>query len=234
MMHDDDRDLEQFARTLRELDTPPPAPREEMWARISAARQARGNGNGTASAPVAEPPSSRHDAGVVALPVRTRRSYVQWGAGLAAMLVIGIGLGRVSMQQATTIEPPATVATPALSPIDDVASSPYRLAAATHLQRTEALLTALAMDAQADGTRELTTWAGELLTDTRMLLATPVAEDPAIGRLLEDLELLLAQVAAIPSARANEEVELIQDGLNQGDVLPRLRAAATVRRTVGT
>jgi hypothetical protein len=226
MNYDDDRDFEKLACILREVDAPPPAPRDEIWARIEAQRAARLNGAARADQPA-------QDRAVVALPWRPRRGHLQWGAALAAMLVIGIGLGRVSMQQATAPQPPAQAAAPASQP-DDVVPGPYRLAATQHLQRTEALLTSLHVDVPAGGTEEVTGWARDLLTDTRLLLVSPAAQDPATLQLLEDLELLLSQIAAIPAARATEEVELIQDGLNQSDVMLRLRAATAVRRAVGT
>jgi hypothetical protein len=84
------------------------------------------------------------------------------------------------------------------------------------------------------GTVEMASWARDLLTDTRLLLSSPAAEDAATRRLLEDLELVLSQIATIPSARAEEEVELIQDGINQSDVLLRLRAATAGPALVGT
>jgi hypothetical protein len=112
--------------------------------------------------------------------------------------------------------------------------TPYRLVATRHLQQTETLLASLSVDAGATGTGEVSKWASDLLTQTRLLLASPAAQDPALRRLLEDLELVLAQVSAIPPARAQQEVELIQDGINQSGVLLRLRAATAGRRLVGT
>ena len=108
------------------------------------------------------------------------------------------------------------------------------MAATQHLQRTEALLASLVVSGSATGTDEMSGWARELLTDTRLLLSSPAAEDAATRRLLEDLELLLTQIAAIPSARAEEEVELIQEGINQSDVLLRVRAATAGPTLVGT
>jgi hypothetical protein len=226
-MMDDDRDFESMLRALREAEPAPPVPREEMWLRIQAQRATRLNG--------ASPTQARDSTagpGVVAL--RPRRSvWVQWGAALAAMLVIGIGLGRITMPHATTPSPAPT--SPAADAAGaDVVPTPYRMAATQHLHRTEALLASLVIDARTYGAVEVSGWAAELLTDTRLLLASPAAEDPALARLLDDLELVLSQIAGIPAARADEEVELIQDGLNESDVLLRLRAATTVRRTVGT
>lgn len=224
-MMEDERFNEHMRKTLRELDPPPAPPREEMWARIQARRVAAADGR---VQPAAEP-------GVVDISTRRRGgAWVQWGAPLAAMLLVGIGLGRVSMRQAVDTVPPQTqAAVPAIDSAED-ASSPYHLAAAQHMQRTETLLTSITADAGQTGTDQMTTWARELLTDTRLLLSSPAAADPVTRRLLEDLELVLSQVAAIPSARAEEEVELIREGMNQSDVLLRLRAATTGPALVGT
>jgi hypothetical protein len=210
-------------RALLELDPPPPTPREEIWARIQAERGLRGSTS-----------ASEHDAGVIRLRPR-RQSWLAWGAALAAMLVIGIGLGRVSLRQAGITQPsPVATAPAANDDAADVVPTAYRLAASQHLERTEALFASLAVDARTRGAGEVTGWARELLTDTRLLLASPAAQDPALSRLLEDLELVLSQIAAIPAARAEEEVELIQDGINQSDVLLRMRAATAGPALVGT
>ena len=222
-MTEDERFNEYMRDALRDIDPPPPAPREEMWARIQARRAEAARDSAAGTADVVD--------------IATRRppmQWARWGAALAAMLVIGVGLGRVSMRQAAG---PAPAQQQAVLPVDDAAAdaaSPYRLAAAQHMERTETLLTTIAVDAGSEGTDRMTTWARELLTDTRLLLSSPAADDPATRRLLEDLELLLSQVAAIPTARAAEEVQLIREGMNQSDVLLRLRAATTGPALVGT
>jgi hypothetical protein len=212
-MTENERVDELMWRALREVDEPPPAPREEMWARIQAQRAVQ-----------------RSSADVIALRPRVRRTWVPWSAAIAATLLIGIGLGRITSGTPGDAETQLIGATAQ----EEGVPTAYRLAATQHLERTEALLASLAVDARRDGAAEVTTWARELLTDTRLLLSSPAAEDAATRRLLEDLELVLAQISTIPSARAEEEVELIQDGINQSDVLLRLRAATAGRPLVGT
>jgi len=214
-MTEEDRFIRYVRQTLRDADAPPPAPRDEMWARIQAQRTA------TRAEPVVD--------------IATRRRVPVWlryGSALAAMLVLGIGLGRFSMRESAPDAGPSTTA--AVPTQEDASSSPYRLAAVQHLQKTETLLTSLAASGNEDGAGEMRQWARDLLTDTRLLLSSPAAEDPGTRRLLEDLELLLSQVAAIPSARAQQEVELIREGMNQSDVLLRLRAATAGPVLVGT
>lgn len=216
MMMDEDR-LGEYVRELaRDMDPVPPAPREQMWARIQEQRAAR------------------RSAGVIALRPRQARVWVQWSAGLAAMLLVGIGIGRLSVLRPTAVVPSPTVAAPASVDDGSALTSPYRLVATRHFKRTENLLTAILIEAHTRPVHELQTWARDLRTETLMLLQSPAASDPVLRQLLQDVELLLSQIAAIPSDRAAQEVELIQEGINQGDVLLRLRAATATRTVVGT
>src|SRR4030095_11354752 len=68
--------------------------------------------------------------------------------------------------------------------------------------------------------------AGELLSTTRLLLDSPAAaSDPRLKNLLEDLELVLAQLARLPAEHGKTELNLIREALVQRDVVPRLRSA---------
>ena len=213
-MTQDDR-FEDFVRSaIHELDPAPEVPREEMWARIESARRF-------------QRPKTR------AQPV-----WLAWGVGAAALLAVGIGIGRMTAvrqptQQVASSSTPAAngaaASTSAPRPengaagrSDNTASaSPYRLAALQHLSRAEVLLTAV-----SSGTvdREVTLWANDMLASTRMLMDSPAADDPRIEQLLEDLELLLAQIAAAAPGQRKAELDLIQQGIDQTNVLPRLRA----------
>jgi hypothetical protein len=215
VMMEEDR----FIDNVRDIDPPPATPREEMWARIQQQRAA------TRPEPVGP------IVPVIELKPRTRNyAWVQWTAALAAMLVVGIGIGRLTVLRQTEVTQQAPVAT---APAGD-ATSPYRLAATQHLLRAEDLLNALVIEANSRPVGEMQTWARELRTETRMLLGSPAAEEPVMRGLLEDIELLLSQIAAIPSDRVNEEVQLIQEGINEGGVLLRVRAATATRPVVGT
>ena len=59
-----------------EIHAPPPAPREAIWAGIQAARQA--------------------DELMRRRQVRQLKRWTQWGIGIAALLLVGVGLGRFS------------------------------------------------------------------------------------------------------------------------------------------
>jgi hypothetical protein len=74
-------------------------------------------------------------------------------------------------------------------------------------------------------------WARQLLEDTRLLLDSPASADPRRRRLLEDLELVLAQITRLGAGESTRpsggvaERELIDGKLKNGQVLSRLRTA---------
>ncbi|HEX8904209.1 MAG TPA: zf-HC2 domain-containing protein [Longimicrobiaceae bacterium] len=155
---------------------------------------------------------------------RTRKTvHLPWlrvGAAAAAVLALGIGIGRMS--KGTPELPPATVQAPA--PGTALTSDAYRVAVAQHLDRTEALLTSFRAEAasgQVDA--QVGAWADEMLSNTRLLLDSPAAADPKLKSLLEDLELVLAQVAALPRHNEHTEVDLARRALDESRVLPRMR-----------
>jgi hypothetical protein len=102
----------------------------------------------------------------------------------------------------------------------------YRVAAIRHLGQAEALLTSFRSESRAgrlDG--QVSAWADDLLSTTRLLLDSPAAADPRMRRLLDDLELVLAQIAQLPSQREERELELIGRSVEERNMLTRLRSA---------
>ena len=205
---DPDRLPEQIVALAREHNAPPPTPRDEIWQRIQAVRH-----------------KSVPSDGVIPLPVRrtvprTAR-WLAWGAGIAAVLALGIGLGRLSLP--TSGEAPAQVAA---NQSDSAAPSrsnvAYALTAAQHLSMVETFLTTLRTSTEVDSS--FTVRARELLSSTRLLQDAP-GMDPRLRRLLSDLEDILVQVAQFDRSRGAEELDLITDGLEERQVLPRVRAA---------
>lgn len=144
---------------------------------------------------------------------RRTRPPLRWVVGIAAVLALGIGIGR------TLPHAPAGVATVAAAPQTD----PYHVAAVEHLSRSRALLTSFQHSSADAQTQALVThWADDLLSNTRLLLDSPAAEDPRLRRLLQDLELVLVQIAQLRSDRA--EVDLARDAIDESGVLTRMRA----------
>ena len=192
----------------RELNPPPEPPREEIWARIQAERKGRRAGQPHDVLPLRS--SDR-------LSVRPSIRPTIWITGIAALLAVGFGIGRLTIRPAAPVGPGAT--TTALKDRGKVA---YSVATAEHLSRVETLLTSLRT---GQDRTQFSAQARDLLTSTRLLLDSPGGTDPKIRALLEDLELILVQVAQVDVGHGREDLDLITDGLEQRQVIPRLRTA---------
>lgn len=214
-----DREMDDLTRLLREeYNPPPPAPREEMWAVIQAGLRSQG-----------APPVSLEDARLR----RTPRPWRQLGWAAAAVLGLGVSIGRVTAPTGPTV---------AEAPVEGgAAATLMRLAAAEHLGRTEDLLRMVRSDGR-EGRLDpaLGVWARGLLTQTRLLLDSTEGGDPTMRELLEDLELVLVQVAAVAHGgedgeRTRSELSLALEGIEQREVLPRIEAVLpTVTPLAGT
>ena len=151
-------------------------------------------------------------------------------AAIAATLVIGIAIGRASSMFGRRAAAPQQVAT--LAPAkparaDTNVAMPYETETSQYLGQTAALLIALPSSMKGDRADDrLIARAGELLTRTRLLIDSPAARDPEMRNLLEDLELVLAQVVRLQENHSRTELDLINRALEQRDVIPRLRLAA--------
>ncbi|MDP9201637.1 MAG: hypothetical protein M3P26_06860, partial [Gemmatimonadota bacterium] len=106
-------------------------------------------------------------------------------------------------------------------------SSAYELTTVRHLSEAEALLTSFrtrsATDQQMDA--QLGLWARDLLSNTRLLLDSPIANDPRRRPLLEDLELVLVQIVQLSPGSTPQDRELIEKTMRQDHVMTRLRTA---------
>ena len=205
-MTDDQLD-ERIRQAARGYNAPPQAPREEMWARIAEARRGR------AASPVTARPREPQ-----VIPLRRWR-WAPLAAAAAAILAVGVGIGRVSVgPEAPSPEVSSTVSSTSVAA--------YRLAAQEHLGQSEAFLTLFRASIRRDSDHRLASAsARQLLATNRLLLDSPAAVDPATRLLLEDLELVLAEIAQLSPSSRSEDLELIRDGIEQGDVMPRLRTA---------
>ena len=214
MTHDqDEHQMDERLRALAQgYNAPPPTPRDAMWARIAAERRQR------ATLVVRAGKST---------PLGIRR-WIPVGAALAAMLLIGVLIGRVTSRDAATGSTPAVSSAggeqgAAEAPPTDAA---YRVATLQHFTQAEVLLTSFRAEARSgEVAADVAPWARELLTSTRLLLDTPAGADPRLGPLLERLELVLAQIVQLPAPDDQAELRLIDAAMEQGDVLMQLRAA---------
>jgi hypothetical protein len=114
-----------------------------------------------------------------------------------------------------------------IPPQGNSSSSAYQLTAVRHLSEAEALLTSFRTRSSADQQMDaqLGSWARELLSNTRLLLDSPVANDPQRRPLLEDLELVLVQIVQLSPGSTPQDRELIEKTLQHDHVMTRLRTA---------
>jgi hypothetical protein len=153
---------------------------------------------------------------------RAPRGRPWWGAvmAIAAALVIGFALGRTSMPGASTGGQIAAAAA-------GDSSVPYERTATALLGETAVLLSALpvaARDTIPD--RRFVAQAVDLLVTTRLLLDSQASHDSRLRELLEDLELVLAQIARIDKGKSGTDLELITEALTERDIVPRIRSVA--------
>ena len=279
-------------RMARDYNSPPPTPRDAMWARIEAERRAR-------------------SASTASHELRVRR-WLMFGVAIAAMLLLGIGIGffwrgtvdsrlvaeksgsaqdsarrqltgigsestnAVAQQRAQidgsedtadrkrnseiekqspvapgsrfAIVPPASEGTARVAPgsqesrstLEQAPGSPgakaaarresaaYAALTAEHLGRVEMLLTTYRAESERGSLDpQITSWAGDLLGTTRLLLDSPGAGDPRLRKLLGDLEIVLTQITQLDVEKGSrvDELQLIDQSLRSHDVMTRIRGA---------
>ena len=195
----------------RDYNVPPETPREAMWERIVARRAAEG-----AEEKEAEAAGTRDSR---MLPFRHFRPF-RLAAGIAAILALGFGLGRLTERSKPA---PTTVAA---EPRPRVSDAGYRVAATEHLSQSEAFLTLFRASVRRGGNEQLASaTARHLLATNRLLLDSPAASEARTRLLLQDLELVLAEIAQLSPQPKSRDLDLIDEGLEQGGVLSRLRTA---------
>jgi hypothetical protein len=218
MKQEDDRLPEALRAAARDYNNPPELSHsdlDDMWSAIERDAFPR-----RFASPSAELPASS---------VRLRASSLErWSAArtllpLAAVLLLGVAIGRFGLprkQQASQ--------NIALRPAGDSVAvpEPYQTTTSLYLGRTAALLVSLPSEVDAGRADDrFLGRAHDLLLTTRLLLDSPAASDPRFRNLLEDLELVLAQVVRLQSDQGRADLDLIRQALDQRDVLPRLRSA---------
>jgi len=207
--HEDPKFEQWLKDAAKAYHTPHPTPRDAMWSRIAAERQ------------------RKH---IIEL-----RPWMRWAVAAAAVLAVGIGIGRWSANQASA----PVAGTQVAHEIDSLADVAYQVAATQYLSRTEAFLTSFRADAnRSANTARLAHQARELLATTQLMLDSPAADNPRLRALLEDLELVLMQISLLNPVQDGHDRDLITQGMNQTNVLPKLRSAipagpVPVRRTEG-
>ena len=129
---------------------------------------------------------------------------------------------RVAAQRPGPELPAADRAAPASAAPRDL----YRLASQQMLGQAEALLAHYRADRAAERMDPaIGRWARDVLTSTRLLLDSPASDDPEMRSLLQDLELVLAQIVQRTGQADPLEDEMIDRTIEDRDLLPRLRRA---------
>jgi hypothetical protein len=203
------KDDERLDSSIRELagglNVPPPTPRDEIWARIQAERARR-------------PRKLEAGTGRLRWVVRT--------VGVAATLALGVALGRLSMRGGTSTP---VAAAPDTASVPSGESAAYQVAATEHLGRVETFLTVFNADAPTEMARasDFEAPARQLLLRTRLLRQSPAAaNDATLRALLDDVELILLQIASFARAGDARELDFVEQGINERSVMLRLRSAA--------
>lgn len=206
----DDSRFDDVIRNLPDDFKVPDAPLEEMWRVIEDAHfnaRTRNSGRWTRSVP--------------------------WLAAAAALLV-GIGIGHyvpLGKSSSTASSTASSAAAPGRgsSALDEA----YRDQTSHYLGQAAALLISLpAKDASQKTDSAFANKAADLLVTTRLLIDSPAASrDPKLRSLLEDLELVLVQIATLRGERNRGDLDLIHQAVEQGDVISRLNSAVATSQS---
>jgi hypothetical protein len=202
--HEDPKFEQWLKDAAKSYHSPRPTPREEMWTRIEDARR------------------NKH--------VIEIRPWMRWAVAAAAVLILGIGIGRWTAKPPVPGNGAAGTPAAATAPLTDSERSDviYQVAATQYLSRTEAFLTGFRADRggnQAVNRARFARQARDLLTTTQLMLDSPAGNDQRLRSLLEDLELVLMQISQLDASHNGRDADLITQGMNQSNVLPKLRSA---------
>lgn len=175
---------------------------------------------------------------------RGARRWLAPAVGIAATLLVGIGIGRftatgaegltgiVGRDAATRQVADGAGSAGAPGTLDgngqDVGSrvsDPLQRTTSAYLDDAEMLLASMPREAKGVDSAFVRD-AHRLLTTTRVLLDSPVGTDPRLRDMLEDLELILAQVARLRSAPRPDELTFIAEAMDERDMVPRIRSVA--------
>ena len=152
------------------------------------------------------------------------RRWMTW-VGMAATLVLGFALGRIPFGSGASTGSGAAVA--AAAPRAVTVAQPYEHTTADLLGETAVLLAALPSgNTEVANDRRLAREAAQLLVTTRLLLDSQASSDPRLRTLLEDLELVLAQIARMRASDNTNDIELITEALHERELVPRIRTYA--------
>jgi hypothetical protein len=209
--------FDEFLRhAAKDYNAPVPPPADAIWSRIEA----------DVAKAIRPAPVNRF---------AKRRTWIVVGSAIAATLMLGVAVGRWSASTTTIGVGPVALRLP-LTTTDDSTRSVAHAQAVTiaHLADAEIFLTVVRSDLKAGRTdADRAARSRDLLVRTRLLLGASADRSPAVEQLLEDLELLLAEIAALPKTGPSMDLKLLDETMREGNVLPRIRATLPAQ-SVGT
>ncbi len=197
----DETEYEKVRQRMQGYHQPPATPKEEMWGAVRASWQ---------------------DQALKRKRTKQRKVWYVRGLAAAAILILGVALGRMSS--------PVAIPSGSVVPVvveETGVSAAYRLAASRHFDQAETLLLLFEDDPSDD---QFAPQARSLLTTTRILLDSRAASDPLIKDILLDLELVLSQLVHLEPGNDLLEREIITNSVEENVLLPRLRNLAPTTR----
>jgi hypothetical protein len=259
--HSSDRADELIARAARDYNEPGDVPREEIWNRIAESRRAARLPSASSTRRVrvwAWPTVGVAAAGLVAVGVAigrgVERSQVRDQHAPPAPLVSRDSTAPASPASGGASSP---IASPLNSDVsgfqasvaDTLRATPtpagdtspgaiaYRLAVLQHVAGSEAMITEFRASARrGDVDAQLAKWSRDLLGETRMLESSAPPGDVTMKRLLQDLDLVLAQIVqyANHDTHATDDLDLIERSIKRRAVMSNLRTLSAGRLPSGT
>ena len=246
----DDQMNDMLAQAARDYNAPANVPRDEMWTRIQAERNSRRREQMPRRLWV-WPTVGVAAAALLAVGVTLGRRMERLSAPSVAPIAANITqpatpprdstaeLVRQLRQETTATNRRArelATANPArgVAPVaaatrrDDATTSlSYQLVVLKHLAGSEAMITAFRSSAKrGEIDAQIAEWSKDLLSTTRMLEASAASDDdPMMQRLLEDLELVLAQIKQYLTRGTNnpDDLTLIEHSIVKRGVMNKLR-----------
>jgi hypothetical protein len=257
-MKDDEMD-ELLIQGTRDYNEPGAVPRDVMWARIE--RERHGNTGGGGRSPFRRRwpwvAASLAAALVLAAGISIGRRLERSGVTTAPVARTPTATPRDSSRQTRVAQTNDSII-PALrgethrtqetanqlaqrsteAGTSDSDNLAYRLVMLRHIAGSEALITAFREAARrGEVDAQIADWSRELLSTTRMLEASPVTQDPTMKRLLEDLDLVIVQIAQYTTTGKHnpDDLDLIEQSIKKRGVMTKLRSSLPDRnRPAGT
>jgi hypothetical protein len=249
-MNDDQMD-ELLADAARDYNAPANVPRDEIWSRIQAERTARRRER---SAPRLWlwPSVGIAAAALLAVGVTLGRR-MERSAGTPTSRVVADApragadstpeiIGKLRQETTATdrrVRELASASTSSgtdrssgASASDESTALSYHLVVLKHLAGSEAMITAFRSAARhGEIDAQIADWSKELLSTTRMLEASVATDDPTMKRLLEDLDLVLAQIKQYVTRGTNNpgDLDLIEQSIIKRGVITKLRSTVPAR-----